>query len=698
MRQEKIDSDKKDENTYANEYMSIYGSNEPDTKTVHNSNTTTTSHNNGNIAHEAFDAIDTLNNPNVNIHDSNITPDILLEQLAYVDNFIPSLDQDFVSLDSWVMNESQNNSTNNNHDNNNISGHMNTATGNTFGLDEQLAVELSAFADEVFIFPDEDKPQNNNSNNSNNNSNNGSDDENKLDYDSTIKKDEHKNRNHILSQRRNKFLSSQYDHSRSRFSSRRSHQEENNDDSNSSNTQNNESTHATSSTVNNTSSFNEDHSGFTNFEVDPSNQAEFEDEQQDTHNNNSNNNNNGQLQTNQINNSRFSDNNNTTYQRNHVPSISSPLSNLVANNPARTKSQQNNNNNNNHNNQVSNNEPQIHLPDYSQIPTSTLVALLPRVKVPQGAHESLLRAGFADDQITAIAAIIAYNEQRKNQPNTSNSSTNNQSNQNSERERSSSDKGAHFLLDLLTDKSKMKPTSNLSNVTNIERPISQPISVPTPTSNSSNDEPDRRQKSNISEPVLDTHISTGISNIRQSTSLNSITNNLSSKGTSGIDDMRHLSEPIQRNHNANIVTLKEKIVSPKKITKPIIQKVASLPIPTTTTVEVKKESQSSISYSQKKKLKGKELENSINELNDLALKLQQKIHTLEMENKLLKDLVVNSGEQEGLEQAESIKQNLLKRAHESTNQGDDESKKEPGSAIDSGDEDNEPSKKKRNSN
>ena len=437
MRQEKIDSDKKDENTYANEYMSIYGSNEPDTKTVHNSNTTTTSHNNGNIAHEAFDAIDTLNNPNVNIHDSNITPDILLEQLAYVDNFIPSLDQDFVSLDSWVMNESQNN--NNNNTTNNGPGHMNTASGNTFGLDEQLAVELSAFADEVFIFPDEDKPQNNNSNNSNNNSNNGSDDENKLDYDSTVKKDEHKNRNHLLSQRRNKFLSSQYDHSRSRFSSRRSHQDEDNDNSNS-NPHNDEPAHDTPNVVNNVNSFNEDHSGFTNFEVDPStNQTEFENDQQNIHN--------SPPPTNQI-------NNNTTYQRNHVPSVSSPLSNLVANNPTRSKSQPNSNNNNNNYNQVASNEPQIHLPDYSQIPTSTLVALLPRVKVPQGAHESLLRAGFAEDQITAIAAIIAYNEQHKNQPNNSNSNTNQQSDQNSQRERSSSDKGAHFLLDLLTDKSK----------------------------------------------------------------------------------------------------------------------------------------------------------------------------------------------------------------------------------------------------
>ena len=162
--------------------------------------------------------------------------------------------------------------------------------------------------------------------------------------------------------------------------------------------------------------------------------------------------------------------------------------------------------------------------------------------------------------------------------------------------------------------------------------------------------------------------------------------------------MRHINEPIPQKPSSSTTALKAKVVNSEKTTKPTIQKVAPVPKPINKTTEVKKEPQSNVSYSQKKKLKGKELENSINELNDLALKLQQKIHTLEMENKLLKDLVVNSGEQEGLEQAESIKQNLLKRAHESTNHDDnDESKKQTKNGLDSDNEDDEPDKKKRNS-
>lgn len=46
----------------------------------------------------------------------------------------------------------------------------------------------------------------------------------------------------------------------------------------------------------------------------------------------------------------------------------------------------------------------------------------------------------------------------------------------------------------------------------------------------------------------------------------------------------------------------------------------------------------------KKKLKEKELENSIQQLKSLASSLENKIDTLQLENKLLKDLVVNSTE------------------------------------------------------
>ena len=53
-----------------------------------------------------------------------------------------------------------------------------------------------------------------------------------------------------------------------------------------------------------------------------------------------------------------------------------------------------------------------------------------------------------------------------------------------------------------------------------------------------------------------------------------------------------------------------------------------------------------------KKQKEESLENSIRQLGDLALELQMKIHSLEMENKLLKKMVLeseNEGGKEGMD-------------------------------------------------
>ena len=35
----------------------------------------------------------------------DVTPSILLEQLAYVDNFMPSLEQEYANLDSWILSD-----------------------------------------------------------------------------------------------------------------------------------------------------------------------------------------------------------------------------------------------------------------------------------------------------------------------------------------------------------------------------------------------------------------------------------------------------------------------------------------------------------------------------------------------------------------------------------------------------------------
>lgn len=136
----------------------------------------------------------TTNNNNHNHNNDDVTPSILLEQLAYVDNFLPNVNNDFMNLNNWILNENNQNNTHmrfdnnsNIHSSNNVSDSINTTNTNNnnhntsspssafihnpFMLDEQLAAELSAFADDVFIFPDEDKPKLNNNSNNNNNSN-----------------------------------------------------------------------------------------------------------------------------------------------------------------------------------------------------------------------------------------------------------------------------------------------------------------------------------------------------------------------------------------------------------------------------------------------------------------------------------------------------------------------------------------------
>lgn len=182
--------------------------------------------------------------------EEDATPSILLEQLAYVDNFFPSLDHDFAA-DSWMV-----------HDYNGaaggsgVDGAMSVAD---MGLDEQLSAELSVFADDAFIFPDEDKSNrnnnnsgddgddesNNNNSNSNNNNNNinnniinninnnsNSNENDRLDEDDEISLDGGSGRRqrnpHFLTQRRNNFLMSQYDQARGRFSANRRKENNNN--------------------------------------------------------------------------------------------------------------------------------------------------------------------------------------------------------------------------------------------------------------------------------------------------------------------------------------------------------------------------------------------------------------------------------------------------------------------------------------
>lgn len=110
------------------------------------------------------------------------TPAILLEQLAYIDTFMPQIEEDLITTHN-----NSNNNNNNNTDHHLLQNDINKSSDllnplNDFmtnALDDRLAEELKIFADESFIFPDEEKPEyhdnDNNANyNNNNNSNNNS--------------------------------------------------------------------------------------------------------------------------------------------------------------------------------------------------------------------------------------------------------------------------------------------------------------------------------------------------------------------------------------------------------------------------------------------------------------------------------------------------------------------------------------------
>ena len=353
---------------------------------------------------------------------NDITPNILLEQLAYVDNFLPSLERDFNNLDSWMMGDD--NATTNN-------GHMNPSQLNavtsynnidSFNLDDQLAAELSAFADESFIFPDEDKPAKD-------------DEDDKKDEE---KNEDEKRKSHFLTQRRNNFLTSQYDQSKSRFSSKNKiknqHNEDNNDNEEQIPTDDHQITSFTPSPQ------NHDHGGFTNFDVITAPLTEAE---RTTSNsmlppqqhvpimpsplNNTINNYQTTIQNNQW---APTHQQMPIHQSQSMSSISSTIhsSSTTSANPSNsTISWQPNRHQQQKQTPILSN---IQMPDYSNIPTSTLISLLPRVKVPPGAYHSLIRAGFQPDQIDAISAIIAYNEQQKSHAALTNPNNNNNNNLN----------------------------------------------------------------------------------------------------------------------------------------------------------------------------------------------------------------------------------------------------------------------------
>lgn len=613
------------------------------------------------------------NSTNATTNNSLITPDILLEQLAYVDNFMPTINQDFMNLDSWILNESENNSdkkkpkTNtangmlNNDDNshntmiNNISSidsindnnlnNLNLLPNNPFGLDEQLAVELSAFADDAFIFADEEKPAHDNSNDNNENDNNNSDNnfntnnnngafESFIDHDIPDSKNGNNNNekanSHFLTQRKNTFLTSQYDNSKARYSSGknklRTTMESLHNSNSSSNNSNNDSHNNINSNQNDFHSDSEsddshDHDKFISL-----------DDQQNNSNNNSNNVN-----------STITD---------HIPSISSPLSNLL-----HSVSDKNNANRDGNISIVSTpssglNESNIKMPDYSSIPTISLVALLPRITVPEHVHQTLIKSGFRQEQIDALSAIIAYNEKEKADLKKINK-RNGVYDTPSDNSNSLLDNNKFFeKLSKLDDSNPLKTTSKLlfsllQNEMNKKKKIDD-NTIPKPENINDN------SKFN---PL--SHDADYINSLIESR--NREVNNLKNKldKESRLFEQNNNSNTTNSNLSSNIHI--DNIASDELGSN--FRKRSSSSLQNDDIPRSNSFSSSANANNAKRKFKGKELEESIQELTTLATTLQQKITTLELENKLLKDLVNNSGELKGLERAESIKQDLLKKVN-----------------------------------
>ncbi|CCK71984.1 Met4p KNAG_0I01990 [Huiozyma naganishii CBS 8797] len=476
---------------------------------------------------------------------ANITPNILLEQLAYVDNFMPTVSQDFMNLDSWILNESapnaggDSNGTHTMDPNNALQQLPGGNSTSTFGLDEQLAAELSAFADDAFVFPDEDKPLRAGGGGSG--GEDGEDDEDEAensDDDDGVKKD-----SHFLTQRRNTFLTSQYSHSKSRFSANKRKLARRDDDATakddvqtdvevtSFSSEHTSPRAALSNTPPSTTNAagSPDHGGFTNYEIGESNKTESVIDPLLPH-------------------------------RRHTPSVSSSLNNVLA---ARREDDE-------EATPAATTEAQIKLPDYSKIPTDTLVALLPTIEIPRGIQETLTDAGFNAEQIQALSAILAYHEQGRSLT------------------QAPSDGELHSRVNDLDDSDPLK------------RSVSVILGL-------------AKEKERFAQENESTYISSLIESSNKR--LNELKNKLDQQSHA---KKRPLLEPEQEDAHT----------------------VQRPPV--------------------KKRQKEKELEKSLKELNELASSLQQRIHTLELENKLLKNLVMNSVESEGIEKAESIKQKLLK--------------------------------------
>lgn len=514
---------------------------------------------------------------NFHSHDANITPNILLEQLAYVDNFMPDFENDLTSLGA--------------------PGHGDNAATAGLGLDDRLAAELSAFADETFIFPDEDKPADDSAN--------ANDHQQALNSElqpSSSSSNAPNRSARFLSQRRNNFLASQHDNSRQRFSSRNRPLESGRSPS-------------------------DDHGGFTNVDISEGAPHPFA-------------------------------------APPGVPYSNSPLSNLVSDSNSQTAELFSNHSNTplltpqaTHQRPPSsasqapsfqNVSSNIHMPDYSSIPTRTLLALLPKVRVPSGAWNSLHAAGFDQDQIEAIAAIIAhYQMQQSNESNATDFAAQLSSHGISP---PTDENAVQFLLQLLShgiDQTRAQPQPQSQQQLNPQPqphvslgPNNQHPAPPIPeVSNSS--VPNGREKA--SDNFFQTFFNA-----------DSVRTDPVSSSIRGSNNTTRSDHRAEADRDVSLADQDGNTTRKPSVDRRAVESKTSL------NSDEKRSSVSKVQHP-KRKLKEQEMEGSIQELSELALGLQHRIHTLEMENRLLKNLVMERGELKGVEQAESVRRELIKK-------------------------------------
>lgn len=508
--------------------------------------------------------------PGTNFDDA--TPNILLEQLAFVDNFMTDIPHDFNGVGN-TLGESIVNPAD---------AHQPISADVQLALDERLAAELSIFADESFIFPDEDKNDGNNWEDGANNPGNGglnngitgninqgqaapgshrenNDDGNNGNSNSNNGGRNNSERRHLLDRKAN-LIGNQYVHTKQRFSKNR---------------------------IVNHNSPTADHGGFTNFDV-------------------------------QENPSRVSNR--------EIPVLPSPLSTLLATHDLTSQK---------HfqlpNSSVSsaggppassNFQSNIQMPDYSNIQTSTLVSLLPRLQVPKGAYESLRTVGFRDEQIDAIAAIMAYYERERDKFENPGRPTGNEKVSSSNPhptmptgiQQSTSDtvsiprqnlpRAFEEMVGYLNetpqefksgDSSELPPNKKVKRTPKSASPPYQANSGQAPSSTTTQEVFGKVKAAGDEKPP----------NSVEATTVNS----------SNSEILKSHDSIGERKDTATTIDNKSKSSRPK------------LP-----------------DVGDAKKMKEKDMENWMNDFSELARDLKQRIQTLEMENRLLKDLVLDRGD------------------------------------------------------